>query len=520
VNRNIVNRVSVGDILTRGASIVPDKPAVIYKGEVWAYKQLEQASTNMAKNLLDICQQGDTVAILSRNNIALIVSYFACAKAGLLCAPMNLGLKATNLVHCIKHSKAKILIGSDDLLEEIREVDNKITRQLHVYKIEDEAIDVKNDDEIPSYSVLLKENIRSLENIIIGDRDPVQLLYTSGTTSEPKGVVTSHLAVTLAGLTNALCYHYDHNVVTLSVLPLYHCAALNCFAIPTLLLSGTLIITNGFEVNEVLESIDRYNVTNFVFLPMMYSEIIEKTQKTKKQYKSVKDAIYAMAPMPKTWLENIHNIFPNALVVLSSGQSEYTPAACIQREEEQWSKAESWGKATALTQIAIMREDGRLAEPGQSGEIVYRGPLVMSGYWLNTEATEKNYKNGWYRSGDIGWIDEENTVWFSDRKKDVIKSGGENVSSVVVERCLMAHPDVETAAVIGVQDEKWGEAVTAYIIPRAKESLTEYEINIWAKKHLARYEVPKRYVFVDELPMTATGKIQKAQLRKAMKKSM
>jgi acyl-CoA synthetase (AMP-forming)/AMP-acid ligase II len=225
------------------------------------------------------------------------------------------------------------------------------------------------------------------------------------------------------------------------------------------------------------------------------------------------EALERMAPQAEERLHQIHAMFPNADVVLGSGQTEFTPATCVQRPEHQWSKAATWGTPTSLTRVAIMGPDGQLLPRGSSGELVYRGPQVMNGYLNQPETTANAMRHGWFHSGDVAYLDEEGAICFEDRLKDVIKTGGENVASIEVERCLLAHPEVLEAAAVGAPHERWGEAITAVVIRKPEGFADELELLEHCRGRLARFKVPKRILFAETLPCTGTGKIQKHIIR-------
>jgi len=351
----------------------------------------------------------------------------------------------------------------------------------------------------------------------VNDRDIVQLLYTSGTTANPKGVLTSHLAVTMAGLSNAIGHQCGPGSVALVGLPLFHCAMLNSVTMPFLIVGGTVVLTKGFEPGETARAIDEHQVNVMVLLPMMYGMWLSDPAYQGRTFPSMKRAMYAMAPMPPERLKAIHEMFPNADVVLGSGQTEFTPATCMQRPEHQWSKANTWGTATAMTRVAIMDDTGRLLPRGETGEIVYRGPQVMQGYLNLPEENQKSFRHGWFHSGDVAHIDEDGAIWFKDRYKDVVKSGGENVASIEVERCLMQHPAVAEAAVVGAPHEKWGEAVVASVVLAPGQSVDEGTLIAHCREHLGGFKVPKAIVIVKEFPRTGTGKIQKHIIRTQVK---
>jgi acyl-CoA synthetase (AMP-forming)/AMP-acid ligase II len=347
----------------------------------------------------------------------------------------------------------------------------------------------------------------------VGDRDIVQLLYTSGTTANPKGVLTSHLAVIMTGMANAISHQCGHGSSTLVCLPLFHCAMLNAVAMPFLMLGGKLVLTKGFDPAEATRLIDEQQIHLIVHLPMMYGLWLNDPVYKRKTFPSVKRAMYSMAPMPTERLQLIHDMFPNADVVLGSGQTEFTPMTCIQRPEHQWSKAATWGTATALTRVAIMGEDGELLPRGETGEIVYRGPQCMEGYLNQPEATRDSFRYGWFHSGDVAHIDEDGAIWFKDRFKDVIKSGGENVASIEVERCLLQHPAVADAAVVGAPHERWGEAVVASVVLAPGQVTDEAALMAHCREHLSGFKVPKSILLTENFPRTGTGKIQKHIIR-------
>lgn len=283
-----------------------------------------------------------------------------------------------------------------------------------------------------------------------------------------------------------------------------------------LVCAGVSVLMKAFEVREAARLIEQHRVNMFVFLPMMYGELLADEEARSRDFSSVRKALYAMAPMPEERLKAIHELLPNADVILGSGQTEFTPATCLIRPEHQWSKAGSWGTATPMTRIAIMDDDGNLLPRGEVGEIVYRGPQLMNGYLNQPEQTQESFKHGWFHSGDIAWMDEDGAVWFTDRKKDMIKTGGENVASIEVERCLMEHPAVAEAAVIGLPHPRWGEAVTAAVVLKPGASADEAVLMEHCRQMLGGFKVPKSILVQTEFPRTGTGKIQKHIIRKQL----
>ncbi len=286
---------------------------------------------------------------------------------------------------------------------------------------------------------------------------------------------------------------------------------------PAFMVGGKAVLQRGFAPDIIPDLIEKHRIHHLTLLPVMYATLLQQSNVQGRDFTSVVRAGYAMAPMPEERLKAIHALFPNADVVLGAGQTEFTPAACRQRAEHQWSKAASWGTATAMTRIGIMDEEGNLLPRGEIGEVVYRGPQVMNGYLKLPEQTAESFRHGWFHSGDMAWMDEDGAVWFTDRKKDVIKTGGENVASIEVERCLLAHPAVADVAVVGLYHPRWGEAITAVVIPQSGAEIEAEELAGHCRSRLAGFKVPKSILIEQELPRTGTGKIQKHVIRASLK---
>ncbi len=517
---NMINRVNVGDVITRATDQFPDREAVIGPdGTAITYRELEANINRLGHALLGLgLKRGDVVGVLARNCTEILLIYFACARAGLIFAPMNLGLKGEDIAYCLADAGAQVLVAESEFQDMVRSFPRDLVARQRVFWIgEVPGVPVKGS--AGTLSELVTEGSAEPLEVFVDDRDGVQLLYTSGTTSNPKGVVTGHLAVIMSGLSGALAHGMSAGGATtvLVSLPLFHCAMLNGNVMPAFMVGGKAVLQRGFAPDIIPDLIEKHRIHHLTLLPVMYATLLQQSNVQGRDFTSVVRAGYAMAPMPEERLKAIHALFPNADVVLGAGQTEFTPAACRQRAEHQWSKAASWGTATAMTRIGIMDEEGNLLPRGEIGEVVYRGPQVMNGYLKLPEQTAESFRHGWFHSGDMAWMDEDGAVWFTDRKKDVIKTGGENVASIEVERCLLAHPAVADVAVVGLYHPRWGEAITAVVIPQSGAEIEAEELAGHCRSRLAGFKVPKSILIEQELPRTGTGKIQKHVIRASLK---
>jgi long-chain acyl-CoA synthetase len=274
-----------------------------------------------------------------------------------------------------------------------------------------------------------------------------------------------------------------------------------------------MALMRGFDPVACMEAIQRDKLSIFIGLPLMYQAILDHPRRTEFDLSTLRTCIYTMAPMPRPLLERcVAELCPN--FVQPSGQTEMYPATTMSQPDRQLKRfGNYWGESMIVNETAIMDDDGNLLPRNQVGEIVHRGPNVMLGYYKDPKATEDARKFGWHHTGDLGLIDDHGEVLFLDRKKDMIKSGGENVASVKIEETLMAHPAVLAAAVVGLPHPQWGEAVSAFIKLKPGAQADEGAIIEHCRKHLGGFQVPKFIKLLDDMPMTATGKLRKVELR-------
>ncbi|MGX5653198.1 class I adenylate-forming enzyme family protein [Geodermatophilus nigrescens] len=514
---NLATRLSVGDMLTRSAFQFPDRTAVADGAEEISYARLDAAAEAFGRGLLDAgLQRQQPVAFLLGNSWRFVATFFGCAKAGLVALPVNLVLPPDDVAWILGDSGARAVVADPAFLPVLEQVLPDLPQVTTVVVTGDAPASVAG------RTVLRWDDVAADPTplqVMVEDRDTLHCLYTSGTTARPKGVLTSHLAVHVAALSNALQVGHRHGhefSVAPIVLPLFHTTALDTLLLPVLLTGGTAILPGGFEPRAYLDVVESRRATHLLLLPMMWAAVLATPGLEDRDLSSVRLCMYAMAPMPQERIGQIAAAFPDADVLLGSGQTECVPATVLQWPAHQDTKSASWGPAVVTVDTRIMGPAGDLLPPEETGEIVYRGPHVMSGYWNNAVANTAAFAHGWFHSGDVGHLDDEAVVWFTDRVKDMVKTGGENVSSVEVERVLLSSADITEAAVIGVPDDQWGEAVTAVVVaadPAADPDDLAQRLNALCREHLAGFQVPKRIEVLAGLPKTATGKIQKHELR-------
>jgi acyl-CoA synthetase (AMP-forming)/AMP-acid ligase II len=297
------------------------------------------------------------------------------------------------------------------------------------------------------------------------------------------------------------------------LMPLFHTAQLNGFGTSAVMVGATQYLLRGFDGDALLSLIEQERITRMFALPMMYRALVEREDIRTRDLSSLRKAAYAMAPMPDGLLRQCLEIF-DCDFYLAFGQTEMSPVTTLFRPEHQLSHPGAVGTQVVNVQIGIMDPTGALLPRGEQGEIVYRGPQALNEYLKNPEATAEAFAHGWFHSGDVGRLDPDGMLWFSDRNKDVIKTGGENVASIEVEKAVYAaEPDVAEAVVVGLPHQRWSEAITAVVVAKPGRSIDAEQLTAKLRAQLDPFKIPKSVIVVDELPKTSTGKIQKNVVR-------
>ena len=517
LNDNLIHRINVGDLLTRSAARTPHHPAIVDGERRFSYRAFNEGVNRTAHALAGLgFARGDALALMSGNSAEFLSTYFACAKLGVVCVPINLFWRHGELAYVLEHAQVRGIVVEAALLEQLA------TGMSGQNAIEAVFVIGGGDGAMPDFERASGYDFEDLlaaaspaePEVIAGDRDAMSYLYTSGTTSAPKGVVSSHVAIYVESLGVAIDTRMTGGDRVGAMLPFFHTAQLNAFCTPSIAVGATIHVLRGFDAARLLGLIESERLSVIFGLPVMYRTLLDLQLRAPRDVSSLRLAVYAMATIARDELAKAIEVF-GCDFSLMFGQTEMSPVSAFFRPEHQLSHTGAAGTPSINAQIAIMDEAGTLLPAGSAGEIVYRSPQALTGYLRNPEATEDAFRHGWFHSGDVGRFDDDGILWFEDRFKDVIKTGGENVASLEVETALYAaEPEILEAAAVGLPHDRWGEAITVFIIPRPGASIDEAETLAKLREHLSPFKCPKAVIVVEELPKTATGKVQKVELRK------
>lgn len=479
----------------------------------WTYGDLNRISNQYAHSLQAMgIEKGDRVGILLYNCLEYIALYFAIAKLGAIAVRINFRLSPEELEYILNDSGTKILCYHSSLNEKIESIKDLINVQDFIC-LEDKEVSLPL--WVKPWEVLENTNVREILTVEIDKSDPVMLMYTSGTTGRPKGALWSHENTIWFANMQVLKWGFTNQSIAMVTGPLYHVGAMEDILIGVLLMGGTAVITKsgGFDIKRVLNVIERETVTDVFLFPFMIYDMLNHPNLSNYRLSNL-NRIYSGGDPVIPWaIEQLHKNFPHIGLIQVYGLTEGTPIAASLDPQDVKLKNHSVGKPMPFTEIKIVNDLGEVLSPGEVGEICIKSPSVSLGYWRKKEETAKTFINGWCHTGDLGYFDDEGFLTIAGRKKDMIRSGGENIYAVEVEDVLIRHPGIRDVAVIGVPDAKYIETVCAIIVPSEKIAISEYDILDFIENKIANYKKPKKIIFVDELPRTPSGKIQKYKLR-------
>lgn len=502
---------SLGDLVRRNARFFPDDIVTVHAGRRTSNRALLLRSEQMGSALLASgCQRQDRVSILAMNSDTYLEVMAGCWLSGLVLATVNFRLAAAEFEHILNDTRPHVLIFEATYAPAIDSIRDRLDIALYVC-LDSDAFDWA----IP-YHALMERGNGHLPDQQVRPDELATLIYTSGTTGRPKGVMRSHLAELTLGEQMAMMFDFRTGGRSLVVMPLFHAGAQSSLY-AQLWRSGTLYIERAFDPARALEIVAAERITNLHFVPQMLQSVLDAAEGREVDTSSVETIAYAAAPMSPALLRRALARFGPVFVNgwgMSEGNGTSLPKHKHALTGPDAALLASIGQPNAKADMRIVADDGGDCPPGVPGELWLRSASVMTGYWNNSVATIEALRDGWLRTGDVGYADAAGNIFLVDRKKDMIISGGENIYSQEVERALAEHPGVASVAVIGVPDARWGETVMAIIVPKAGTCLTADVIITHSQCLLASYKKPRHVRFVEALPLLPSGKIDKISLRR------
>lgn len=504
---------TLGDIPRCGATSYPDNIAMVYEGSRLTYREFNQRINRFAHALLDLdCGKGDRLCIIADNCSKYMEAYFAAAKIGMSVTPLNVRLGDDELVYVVNDSEATLFLVGDAYEDRIGNLKDRFVNIRTWITLDNSR------DGFMDYEGLLKKSSDAEPDPDVFDvqeTDMAILMYTGGTTGLPKGVMISHRQCAILALACTTSLSLTPNDATCYVLPIFHISFWPILGILTA--GGKVCINRHPNLDKIFQLIQDEKCTHMNLVPTIYGWMVDYPNVDKYDLSSLKSLTYAGSPFPVEVLKKCIRKFGNKFKQVY-GATEVAPITWLEAadhhlEGEQSKYLYSAGKETNFGRIKIVNDDDVTVGPGERGEICIKGKHVMLGYWKNPELTSQVMKGGWYHTSDVGYLDEDGYLFITDRKADMIISGGENVYPAEVENVIYQHPAVFECSVVSAPNEKWGEIVQAVVVLKPGAKATEEEIIEHCKKTLAGYKCPKAVAFWDAIPKTIVGKIIKKDIK-------
>jgi len=503
---------NLGQILKVNAKKFPNTIAVKDRKRSFTYPELNRRVNKLSHSLLSLgLKKGDKVAVLLENSIEIVEVYLATAKTGLVIVPINFRLVGKDIEYIANNSDAKAFIVHDEFTPTVNSI------KPHLKNIEPNRYIVVGEEieGYKNYEKFIRDAPESEPEVVVKPKDTWVLLYTSGTTGTPKGVVRSHESYIAFYLINAVDFGFNEHDICLNVMPLCHVNS-TFFTFTLTYIGGSVYIHSArhFRAEEILEIIEREKITFISLIPTHYNLILNVSEEAKKHNLiSIRKLLCSSAPVRKSMKKAIMDFFPGVELYEGYGSTE-AGIVTVLKPEHQLSKLGSIGFESLGTDfVKILDENGREVDAGEIGELYSRGPMMFDKYHKMPEKTASSFRGEWFSAGDMAKRDEDGFYYIVDRKDNMIITGGEHFYPSDGEEVIGSHPNVFDVAIIGLPDEKWGERVTAVVVPKGK--IDEKTIKEYCIGKLARFKIPKQVIFLkdEEMPRTSTGKVLHRVLR-------
>lgn len=507
---------TLGDIPRCSAVLWPDNTAVVFEGKRYTYKQFNDRINRFANFLIKAgCKKGDGLAVMADNCSKYLEVYFAAAKIGARVTPVNVRLGDDEIAYIIKDSETAFFVVGDAYEEKIKRMKDSFKNIKKWVTLDNPVPGFLDYEKLVDMSSAVEPD---LDQYDIQEDDLAILMYTGGTTGLPKGVMLSQRSAILAGITATIANGFTEEDSTCFVLPIFHVSWWPILAI--LIVGGKVCINRKPSLDTIFKLVEDEKCTHMNLVPTIYGWMVDWPSIEKYDLSSLRVLTYAGSPFPTEVLKKCIRKFGNkfaqgygATETAGAGISglmikDHHPDGLMQKY------LVSAGKPMPNSRVKIVDDEDRTLGPGEYGEICAKGKHIMMGYWKNPKLTEAVLKGGWYHTGDMGYMDQDGYIFMTDRKADMIISGGENVYPKEVEDIIYQHSAVRECAVVSAPDAKWGEVVQAVVVLHPDKQATAEEIIEHCKKHLAGYKCPKAVAFWNDIPKTIVGKIVKKDIKK------
>ena len=518
--------------LERASSVFPEHTAIIHGTIRRSYAEFYRRSRQLASALSDKgIGRGDTVSVMLANTPAMLESHYGVPMCGAVLHSINTRLDSVTIAYQLDHSEAKVLIVDREFLTTIRAAIE--LSQVRPILVDYNDSEFPISDELPGateYESFLSQGDDNFDWLMPEDEwDAISLNYTSGTTGNPKGVVSHHRGAYLLAQGNALIASINKHAVYLWTLPMFHCNGW-CFPWTMSAIIGTHVCLRHVRPGPIWEALSKHKVTHLCGAPIVMSTILSVDKEERHLLENKVEFFTAAAPPAESLLSDMKASGFN--VTHLYGLSETYGPAVVNEWHQEWDELDEGMQASLkarqgvrylpLESLDVMNPETMESVPHDGktiGEVMFRGNVVMKGYFKNKQASDESFKDGWFHSGDLGVIHENGYIQLKDRSKDIIISGGENISSIEIEEVLYKHPSVVAVAVVSMPDDKWGETPCAFVQLNTEGSASEAELSQWCRDNMASYKLPRKFIFED-IPKTSTGKVQKFILRERVRISL